>query len=50
MGMSAVILGAVQMACGIDRLDNIARAETWLRRAASAGATLVVLPELSDLP
>jgi N-carbamoylputrescine amidase len=48
--MTEVILAAVQMACGSDRLENLARAEAWVRTAAKRGATVIVLPELFDVP
>ncbi len=45
MDRSALRVAAVQMTSGDDRAANIATAEALVRRAADAGAELVVLPE-----
>jgi N-carbamoylputrescine amidase len=39
-------LGLVQMGCGDDPADNLARALQWMHRAADGGANLICLPEL----
>lgn len=46
--MTTMSLAVVQMACGPDREDNLARAEALVRGAAGAGAGVVLLPELFD--
>jgi N-carbamoylputrescine amidase len=43
-------VAATQFACGWDRAENIARAETLVRRAAADGAQLVLLQELFETP
>ena len=48
--MATVRVAVVQMACGGDLEDNLRRAEMWVRRAAGAGAQLVLLPELFAHP
>jgi len=48
--MREIKLAAVQMACTADREDNLRRAEAHVRRAAHAGARVVLLPELFETP
>lgn len=48
--MRPVTLSATQMACSWDLDDNIARAETLVRKAAGAGAQIILLQELFDTP
>jgi len=48
--MREITLAAVQMACTADREDNLRRAEAHVRRAAHAGARVVLLPELFETP
>ena len=48
--MREIKLAAVQMACSPDRDDNVARAESLVRRAARAVAQIVLLPELFETP
>lgn len=43
-----VLVAAVQLTSGADKLANRAAAEALVREAATAGAVLVVLPELVD--
>ena len=45
-----VHVAAVQMSCGWDADDNIARAEQLVREAASRGAQIILLPELFEAP
>ncbi|MGN6452072.1 MAG: N-carbamoylputrescine amidase [Steroidobacteraceae bacterium] len=45
-----VTVAAIQMACDWDTQENIARAERLGRRAAAAGAQLILLPELFPTP
>ena len=39
-------LGLVQMRCSINPLDNVDKAETMIREAASEGANIVCLQEI----
>lgn len=48
--MRNVTLAATQMACSWDIDDNIAKAETLVRQAASAGAQIILLQELFETP
>ena len=45
-----VTVAAIQMACDWDTQGNIARAERLVRRAAAAGAQIILLPELFTTP
>ena len=45
-----VTVAAIQMACGWDTDDNIARAERLVRQAAARGAQVILLPELFETP
>lgn len=45
-----VTLAATQMACTWDTDGNVARAESLVRRAAEAGAQVIVLQELFETP
>lgn len=48
--MRQVTVGAVQMACTWERERNIERADSLVRRAASAGAQIILLQELFETP
>jgi N-carbamoylputrescine amidase len=48
--MREITVAATQMASTSDRDENIARAETLVRRAAEAGAQLILLQELFETP
>jgi N-carbamoylputrescine amidase len=48
--MRNVTIAATQMACGWDVPANVDRAETLIRRAAAAGARIVLLQELFETP
>ena len=45
-----VVVGAIQMDCTWDADRNIAAAECLVRRAAAAGAQIILLPELFQTP
>jgi N-carbamoylputrescine amidase len=45
-----VVVGAIQMDCTWDADRNIAAAERLVRRAAAAGAQIILLPELFQTP
>ena len=45
-----VSVAAIQMSCGWDTPDNIARAESLVRKAAAQGAQIILLPELFETP
>lgn len=45
-----VTVAATQMACGPDRAANLARAEALVRRAAAAGAHVILVQELFESP
>lgn len=45
-----VLIGLVQMRCGTDVDENLARAERFVRSAAGLGARIVCLPELFATP
>ena len=45
-----VTVAAIQMACSWSATENIARAEALVRRAAAAGAQVILLPELFETP
>ena len=49
-GARKVTVAATQFACGLDRQANIDKAEQMVRRAAGAGARIVLLPELFETP
>ncbi len=46
--MRKVTIAATQMMCGTDRDENIAKAETLVREAASKGAQIILLQELFE--
>jgi len=48
--MREIVVAATQFACSWDRDANIARAEALVRKAAGAGAQLVLLQELFETP
>lgn len=48
--MSSVKIAAVQMKCGEEREENIAKAEEMVRQAAADGANVILLPELFETP
>ncbi len=48
--MTELTVAATQMACGPDRDENIARAETLVTRAAERGARFILLQELFETP
>ena len=45
-----LVLATTQMRCGGDTADNLDRAEALVRRAAGAGARLILLQELFETP
>ncbi len=46
--MRKVKVAAIQMSCSRDRDDNLKKAEQMIRKAASLGARIILLPELFD--
>jgi N-carbamoylputrescine amidase len=48
--MATVTVAATQFACGPEPDANIAAAERLVRRAAAAGARIVLLQELFETP
>src|SRR3972149_8760873 len=48
--MAAVTVAATQFACGPEPDANVAAAERLVRRAAAAGARIVLLQELFETP
>jgi N-carbamoylputrescine amidase len=48
--MRNVTLAATQMACGRDRSESLARAESLIRRAAKEGANVILIQELFETP
>lgn len=48
--MAEVRVAATQMSCGPDRAANIETAQALVRRAASAGAQIILLQELFETP
>ncbi|UWG95414.1 N-carbamoylputrescine amidase [Dehalobacter sp. DCM] len=48
--MRKVIVAATQMSCSCQREENIAKAETLVRRAAAEGAKIILLQELFETP
>lgn len=48
--MRRITVAATQMPCGWDRAANLARAEALVRRAAAAGAQVILLQELFETP
>ena len=48
--MRKVKAAAVQMTCGWDRNENIAKGERFIREAAGQGANIVLLQELFETP
>ncbi len=46
--MSKTTVAAVQMRCSADPKENLAKAESLVRRAADGGANIVLLPELFE--
>ena len=43
-------VSAIQMACTADRMENCQKADRLVREAAAAGAQIILLPELFELP
>ncbi|NCB73503.1 MAG: N-carbamoylputrescine amidase [Clostridia bacterium] len=48
--MRKVTIGAVQMQCSAKPEENLSKAETLVRKAASEGANVILLPELFEYP
>ena len=48
--MPQVIVAATQMRCSPDRDDNIARAESLVKKAVAEGAKIILLQELFETP
>ncbi|HEX5394028.1 MAG TPA: N-carbamoylputrescine amidase [Rhodocyclaceae bacterium] len=48
--MTKVTVAATQMSCTWDRKENIAKAETLVRKAAARGAQIILLQELFETP
>jgi N-carbamoylputrescine amidase len=48
--MTTITVAATQMACSWDLAANLDKAEALVRRAAQAGAQIILLPELFETP
>jgi N-carbamoylputrescine amidase len=48
--MRSLTVAATQMACSSDRAENLARAESLIRRAAGEGANIILVQELFETP
>ncbi|MGE4354227.1 MAG: N-carbamoylputrescine amidase [Oscillospiraceae bacterium] len=48
--MRNITIGAVQMRCAPDSLENLNKAEAMVRQAAASGANVILLPELFERP
>ena len=48
--MRKITIGAVQMQCSLPKDNNLDQAETLVRKAASSGANVILLPELFSYP
>lgn len=48
--MASMTIAAIQMACGANRDDNIAKAEQMVKQAAASGARIILLQELFETP
>ena len=46
--MRKITVAAVQMRCEKDRQANLKKAEKMIRKAAEAGANVILLPELFE--
>lgn len=48
--MRKITIGAIQMRCSAERCENIEKADMLVRKAASDGANIILLPELFERP